>query len=175
MKKQLLLLFLGLLVAGVPVFASSPEDPADQEMLVIGEAEFLYIKEAQCVFDSRIDTGATTCSIHALDIEEFERDGDAWVSFKLVNPSNGQTVELEKKVARVASIKLRGGKEPQKRYVVRLEATIGNQTLKAEFTLTDRTDFEYPLLVGRNLLRGLAVVDVAQIYTQSKKPRPQKK
>lgn len=144
-------------------------------MLVIGETEFLFINEADCVFDSRIDTGATTCSIHALDIEEFERDGEAWVSFKLINPSNDQAVELEKKVARVAKITGRGGKEAHKRYVVPLEATIGKRTIKVEFSLTDRTDFEYPLLVGRNLLRGLAMVDVSQVYTQGKKPRSQKK
>lgn len=175
MKKQLSLIVLALLGAGISLFAASSDDPAEQEMLVIGETEFLFITEADCVFDSRIDTGATTCSIHALDIEEFERDGEAWVSFKLVNPSNDQTVELEKEVARVVRVTRREGEAAQKRYIVPLDATIGDRTMTLEFSLTDRTDFEYPLLVGRNLLRGLAVVDVSQAYTEGKKPRPQKK
>ena len=32
-------------------------------------------------------------------------------------------------------------------------------TLEREFTLTDRSKFEYPVLVGRNIINGIAAVD----------------
>ena len=39
--------------------------------------------------------------------------------------------------------------------------------MKVEFSLTDRSDFEYPVLVGRNLLTKGYLVDVSQKNTSS--------
>ena len=36
---------------------------------------------------------------------------------------------------------------------------MGHLTLEREFTLTDRSKFEYPVLVGRNIINGIAAVD----------------
>ena len=36
---------------------------------------------------------------------------------------------------------------------------IGHLTLEREFTLADRSRFEYPVLLGRNVINGLAAVD----------------
>ena len=43
-----------------------------------------------------------------------------------------------------------------------LNIKIGHLTLEREFTLTDRSAFDYPVLIGRNLLSGIAVVDVTR-------------
>jgi len=144
-------------------------------MLVVGEAEYVFVTEAGWAYDSRIDTGAATCSIHAESIEPFERDGEPWVSYRLINPESGKAAELESRVERVVKIKGRGSEASQERYVVKLEATVGERTMRLEFNLTNRADFEYPLLVGRNLLRGVALVDVSKAYVQGKRPRPSKR
>jgi hypothetical protein len=161
----------GIMVLPFQGLASDDPDPADQEMLVVGETEMLFVTEAGCEYNSRIDTGAKTCSIYAEAIEEFERDGVRWVSFKLVNPANKKAVELESRVERVVKIKLREGQDALSRYVVKLEVTIGERTIRVEFNLADRSDYEYPLLVGRNLLRGVALVDVSKTYMLGKKAR----
>ncbi len=146
---------------------TSAADPAETKQLTIGEAEYLYIVEADYAYDSRIDTGATTCSIHAEDITEIERDGEKWVKFKLVNFDTKKRIERSEKVMRVVEIKQHGS-DPVTRYAVNLKVKIGDDTRTFEFTLTDRSKYTYPLLVGRNLLRGIAVVDVSQIYTLPK-------
>ena len=42
---------------------------------------------------------------------------------------------------------------------------IGKEVVKGEFTLSDRDEFEYPVLLGRNILSGLALVDVSRSNT----------
>ncbi|GEM_PF-544291 len=140
------------------------DDPAASNLLTIGETEHLYVHDAEYAYDARIDTGATTCSIHAEDIQPFERDGEQWVKFKLVNFSTKERIERSEKVTRVVDIK-RHGSDSVTRHAVNLKVQLAEDTRIIEFTLTDRSNYRYPLLVGRNLLRGIAVVDVSQSYT----------
>ena len=46
------------------------------------------------------------------------------------------------------------------RYKVRLSLRLDGHRKEVLVTLTDRTDMEYPLLIGRNYLRGDFMVDV---------------
>ena len=42
-----------------------------------------------------------------------------------------------------------------------MEIKIGNQLFTKEFNLGNREKFNYQVLIGRNILNGLAVVDVS--------------
>lgn len=56
--------------------ATPTQDPlklADGKM-IFGEAEWIYIAEAEVSFDSRIDSGASVSSINAINIQKFERE-----------------------------------------------------------------------------------------------------
>lgn len=128
---------------------------------IIGEVETVRLPEFKSTFEARIDTGATTCSIDASDIKNFERDGRKWVSFKIKSRTSDEQKSFELPVVRVVPIK-RHGMPDQQRFSVMLNIKIGHLTLEREFTLTDRSEFEYPVLIGRNLLSGIAVVDVTR-------------
>ena len=125
---------------------------------IIGEVEAVYLEGFNTPLEARVDTGATTSSIDARNIRAFERDGKKWVSFQVVG--RGEKVErsYELPVERVAAIK-RHGAESIQRYTVMLTFRIGHLTLEREFTLADRSRFEYPVLLGRNVINGLAAVD----------------
>ncbi len=43
--------------------------------IIVGSNEYVYVPSLKLTYKAKIDTGATTTSIHALDIKEFERDG----------------------------------------------------------------------------------------------------
>lgn len=141
---------------------------------IIGQAEYVTVLSGELKYRARIDSGATTCSMGALEIVQFERDGEKWVRFRLPLPDSdggGKDVKLsdvmESPISRVASIK-RHGAEDQVRPAVKMLVRLGNFEGRVEFTLTDRTKYEFPVLVGRNLLEGHAVVDVSQSYIAEK-------
>ena len=46
------------------------------------------------------------------------------------------------------------------RYVIKLLVCIGGRKIRARFTLADRSTQTYPVLIGRNVLRGKFIVDV---------------
>ncbi len=131
---------------------------------IIGAVEPIYLKDMNSVFYARVDTGATTSSLDATEITKFERDGEEWVSFVITNAETKETKKFEKKIARKISIKRQSGNN-ESRVSVNMEIKFGNQQLVKEFTLVHREDFNYQVLIGRNILNGLAVVDVATSNT----------
>lgn len=130
---------------------------------IIGEIEPVYVLPLEDAFAARIDTGATTSSIDAANIVEFERDGKSWVSFDVIHRESRKTYSYKKRM--IKNIKIVRGSENEERYVVKMDIKIGNQVLSRNFTLTDRSKFKFQVLIGRNVLSGLAVVDVNQKNT----------
>jgi len=164
-----LLLFL-LVIAPLPAVeppsverAGSKSAPADK--LIIGEIEYVAIAAVNSVFEARIDTGAKTSAIYAVDIETFERDGKPWARFTIKNPRQDKEFPLEMEVARTSRVK-QEGRESERRMGVILDLTLGEITKRLTVSLADRSGFDYPLLIGRDFLSGSAVVDVTRKFTQ---------
>jgi hypothetical protein len=128
------------------------------DLTLIGEVEQVLVSPPEVLLQARIDTGATTTSVNALEIEPFERDGKPWVRFVLVDDQD-QSHPLERPVTRTVMIK-RHGAASVERQVVELVFELAGHKIKAEASLTDRSDFSYKLLIGRNFLKGLFAVDV---------------
>jgi hypothetical protein len=109
---------------------------------------------------AKLDTGADTTSLDARNIRRSRRDGEDYVRFVVTEPASGQSVELEKPFVRAVRIKGHGGTEDvRRRVVVRMRICIGDRSRSIEVNLVDRARFEYPLLLGRNALRDVAVID----------------
>jgi len=129
---------------------------------VFGEAEMGHIPALSLRFPARIDTGARTTSLHATNIELFERDGKDWVRFQNDRSGNGvQNWELPLK--RMVRIKRKQGGSIE-RPVVELKIQVGDVIQRLEVNLADRGNFEYPLLIGRDFLQDLVIVDVSKSY-----------
>ena len=118
----------------------------------------------QLVAKARMDTGAATSSLGAHEIEEFERNGKRWIRFKL---ADGRTIS--QRLERFVNIR-QAASERSRRPVVKLGVKIGQIAYIGEFTLADRSHLKYEILIGRNVLRDLMVVDVARLYVQGRKP-----
>jgi len=108
---------------------------------------------------AKIDTGADSSSIWASNIEEKE-DG---LYFVLFGPEShyytGKVQRFTKPdytLTRVANSF--GHKEL--RYKVKLRIKVKDRTIRATFTLSNRSSKTYPLLIGRRLLHGKFLVDV---------------
>ena len=125
--------------------------------LIIGAVESVYIPPFEISFQARIDTGAETSSIDAQNITPFERDGEKWVAFDITNKKTTQKYHFEKPIVRKTNI-VRTFQE-EKRYVVHFYVKMGEEIIDTEFTLNDRSKFEYQVLIGRNILNGRFIID----------------
>lgn len=136
--------------------------------MYFGEDEYVYVKEADVTFDARIDTGAAVSSISAKDITEFERNGKRWYRFTI--EANEKEIVVEAPYVRTSTIRQVSKHTTTDRVVVALNVKVGNYSTKSEFTLSDRTKLQYPLLIGRTLLQDIAVVDVSRDHIQGRNP-----
>ena len=134
--------------------------------LVVGEVEKAFLVGPNFIYDARIDSGAETSSMDARDVQRFERDGQEWVRFDIPVPGQDDTFEtLERKVVRNVRIIQANEEDYERRAVVELQFRIGDHEQKAEFTLSDRAHLTYPLLIGRNILRDVMLIDVGKEYS----------
>lgn len=134
--------------------------------LYFGEDEYVYVKEADATFDARIDTGAAVSSISATNITEFERNGKRWYRFTV--EANDHNIEVEAPYVRTSTIRQVSKHTTTERIVVALNIKVGDYSTTSEFTLSDRTRLQYPLLIGRTLMQDIAVVDVARDHIQGR-------
>lgn len=144
--------------------ADTRANPGERPPETLGYVEWMVIQDTSLRLKARLDTGAKTSSLHAVNIEEFEKDGAEWVSFQIPlgdhedQPTEGELdhddviLEFERPVERTVLIK-RKGASSQKRYVVMMDFCIAGTSHTAQFSLTDRGKFSYPALLGRRFMR----------------------
>jgi len=146
-------------VCSAPALADSPQ--------VFGWVEKGLIFPEKVAVKFKLDTGALTSSMHAEDIDRFEKDGDDWVRFtvELEDIDTEKEVEkrLERKVAREITVRGAGGAED--RPVVLMRICLGNRIHEEQFSLNDRDKMNYPVLIGRRTLENIGLVDSSKTFT----------
>ncbi|WP_117234298.1 ATP-dependent zinc protease [Vibrio maerlii] len=137
--------------------------------VVLGSVEKVTINDIDTNFDARIDTGAQTSSINASDIQEFERNGKRWVRFHMFDETQPELSEvwIESPVIRFAKIRQSTSSETERRAVVELWVKLGAVREKAQFTLADRSHMSHPVLLGREFIKDIALVDVSKQFIHS--------
>ena len=153
----------------------SPKGRADRlkGKLIVGELEKFYLADPGIVHVARIDSGAETSSLDARNITRFERNGNNWVRFDIPLPDSDKFLTLEREVSRRVKIIQASADDVDRRVVVELQFMIGDHHQKAEFTLTNREHLTNVVLVGRNILRDVMLIDVGKEYaTELPSPLP---
>ena len=133
------------------------------EKLVAGWIENVQIHPGNLFIRAKLDTGAKNSSLNAAQIKKFERQGETWIQFYVVD-RKGKKFNFEKKVHRYAKIKDRGS-APENRPVILLGICLGAIYKEVEVNLEDRSNFNYPLLIGRSFLKGSIIVDPSATFT----------
>lgn len=121
---------------------------------------------------AKIDTGARSSSLHAFELEAFERSGRDWVRFS-VHPwqrSSTDAVVVEAEVIDWRSVKSSSGQR-NRRPVIRTDLRIGDDIHMVEVTLARRDEMGFRLLVGREALRRRFLVDSGRSYLSGKPER----
>lgn len=133
-----------------------------KEKILIGRVEWVELADLKLKHKARIDTGAKTTSLHAVNIEEVQQRGELFVKFQTVD-MDGKKVEVLRKVDTTQKVSNTAG-VISKRYVIKEKVKIGNIEREILVNLNDRSGMDYKFLVGRNLLLGRFIVDVARSH-----------
>jgi hypothetical protein len=133
-----------------------------KEKVLIGRVEWVEMPDLKIKLKARIDTGAKTTSLHAVNVEEVERRGELFVKFQTVD-TQGKVIEVERKVESTQKVSNTSG-FVSKRYVIKEKIKIGTIEREVSINLNDRSKMDYKFLVGRNLLLGRFIVDVARSH-----------
>ena len=137
-----------------------------QNKIILGSEEWCSFPELGIpAIKARVDSGAKTSALHAINIAPFVKEGINWVKFD-INPiqNNLKTVIhceallIDKRVVKSSS----GFRE--QRYVIQTEIKIGDDIWKIEMTLTNRDSMGFRMLLGREAMSGRILVDPEQKY-----------
>jgi hypothetical protein len=150
---------LAMILSSLPVMAA-----AATYQQIFGWIEWVALPDVGLRLKTKLDTGAATSSLHALNIVRFERDGERMVRFDLEDPEIHEKFTLELELQRSVRIREHDGSF-QRRPVVEMWICIGSIRKRVEVNLVDRTEFHYPFLLGRSAMKDSIVVDPGTTFT----------
>jgi len=133
------------------------------EKRIIGQECWAHVEELDLDFLARVDTGATSSSLHATNFYIVDDTGDhlgnvgKTISFLTVS-TDGEYRRMEAEIAKVQNVVSAKGRE--RRYMVWLTLTANGITKKILVNLRDRSRMKHKLLMGRDWLAQDFLVDV---------------
>lgn len=128
------------------------------DKLVVGQEERVWLEPPGRFLVAHVSASAEQSRIHTEAVVDFERDGNRWVRFDITDGEESLT--LERPLKRSARV------DGERRPVVSLRVQLGDVRETVEFALMPLSEDNRPLLLGRNFLTDVALVDVARKYVQ---------
>ena len=124
-------------------------------LISLGWREWVLLPSYNLKLKAKIDTGARISSIHASNIQVYQKRKVDMVNFRLFYSKSYSNVETE--LIGYKKIKSSFG-ETELRPMIHLEIKIGSETWVTEITLAQRSNLTYPMLIGRNTLTKRHIV-----------------
>ena len=148
-------------------------NPPDSTLDVIGWREWLSIPALGVPrIKANIDTGARSSCLHTGGLELYRGDsGDDRVRFTLhpLQRKPDYTVECDWPLVDQRQVKDSGG-HAETRPFIRVPVSLGGHTWEIEFSLTNRDNMKFRMLLGRTAMKDRFLVNPGVSY-QIGKPR----
>ncbi|MBY0588974.1 RimK/LysX family protein [bacterium] len=136
----------------------------------IGWREWVALPELGIrAIKAKVDTGAASSSLHAMDVEEFQRAGKKMISFR-VHPLQRNArafIESEAELLEYRHVKSSGGHQTLRPVIVTTVEVLGIRC-SIELTLASRDTMGFRMLLGREALAGRFVVDSGRSFLGGK-------
>ena len=110
---------------------------------------------------AKIDTGARTSSIHASNIQIYQKEDSQMVKFQIYQSES--FLDIDTKLVSYKKIKSSFG-QTETRPTVHMKIQIGKETWLTEITLAQRSKLTYPMLIGRNSLNKKYIIHSHRSY-----------
>ncbi|REG82582.1 ATP-dependent zinc protease family protein [Marinomonas pollencensis] len=146
-------------------------NPPNEPKMVIGSEEWCAFPSLHIpAVKARIDSGAKTSSLHAINIRYFNRDDEQWAHFEVhpLQRNRKITVHCEAKIIDQRIVKSSSG-DKEKRPVIQAQLTLGGKDWQIELTLTDRDSMGYRMLLGREAMNGRILIDPEGLCLQGER------
>jgi hypothetical protein len=113
----------------------------------------------------KVDSGARSSSLHAFDLNTFERDGVQWVRFQVhpLQRSREKNTTVEAMILEFRSVRSSSG-IAKMRPVIVTEIELLGKRWPVELTLASRDNMGFRMLLGREAFRGRFLVDAGKSY-----------
>lgn len=120
----------------------------------------------------KVDTGARSSSLHAFNLQKFQRDGANWVRFKVhpVQRKKIKTIEIEAEVLEYRTVRSSNGKATERPVILTHVELLGT-VWPVELTLASRDNMGFRMLLGREAFRRRFLVDAGNSYYGGKPKR----
>lgn len=132
--------------------------------IIHGWVEWASLEPEDLQLEAKFDTGAETSSLDADHLRLNERDGQEYATFELRASQDGHAVTRTLSYPVTRWVKIRSAAGVDRRPVVRMQVCVGTQTIDAEFSLRDRGEMTYQLLLGRRAISLFGPVDAGHTH-----------
>lgn len=136
---------------------------AKRDLEIMGWVERVRLLDPEVHLKAKLDTGAETSSLDVEIIKKFHADNKRWVRFRLIDRETGEQHIIVRERIRTVAIVMQNA-ERQTRPVVQMSFCIAGRILDTEVSLIDRSEFAFPLLLGRKALESFALIDPGNTY-----------
>lgn len=137
-----------------------------EEPILLGWREWLGLPSLGIErIKAKVDTGARTSALHAYDIRTFERDGVTMVEFS-VHPdqkSDDPSILCVQPIHDRRAVASSNG-QSEDRIVIQTDVEIAGRRWPIEITLANRDQMGFRMLLGREAVRGRALVDPGRSF-----------
>lgn len=131
------------------------------QQIIAGWEEWISLPELGVfAIKAKVDTGAKTSALHAVDIKPYEKDGARRVKFT-VHPlpeRDDIAIHCDTQIIDVREITSSNG-ETEERFIIRSPFRINGVEWPVEISLTNREEMKFRMLIGRSTMSGRMVVD----------------
>ncbi len=108
---------------------------------------------------AKIDTGAYTSSLHCLRAELI----DGHLEFVLLDEEHPEFTGVKYTFKKFEQREIKNSfGEAELRFIIKTKVKIFDQVIKAEFSLSNRGNLKFPVLLGRKILRHRFLIDVTK-------------
>jgi hypothetical protein len=129
-------------------------------MQVLGRSDRFDLPELGLTdIHAKIDTGAYNCSLHCSSAEVV----NGKLEFVLLDEEHPEFTGMKFSFKRFEKREIKNSfGEAELRFVIKTKIKVFDHVIKAEFSLSNRGNLKFPVLLGRKTLRNRFLIDVTK-------------
>jgi hypothetical protein len=142
-----------------------------KDKIIVGWREWISVPGLNIKgIKAKIDTGARTSALHAINLKPFEKDGQLKIKFGVypLQRRNDIVVNCQADVIDHRRVTSSDG-QSEMRYIVHASIKLEDLFWPVELSLTNRKSMRFRMLLGRSAISGSVMVDPARSYIMGRK------